>query len=292
MKDEPKQTIHEEEIVAKYTIKDSVFSDLFRIKKYLLQLYKSLHPEDKTATENELTDITIKNILTDGIYNDLGFLFREKFMILLEAQSLWTMNIIIRALMYLVQTYHDYFERTNQNLYKSKKVKMPIPELYVIYTGDRKNITDVISLSKEFFDGADIAVDVKVKVICESDTDNIINQYIVFCKVYNEQMKLYGRTRKTVTETIRICKDKNVLKEYLLDREKEVVSIMMSLFDKEEVMRSYIKSERYEAEQDKAKRTALHLLKLGKMSLEDIAEATELSLDIIKELESQSMQLA
>ena len=169
---------------------------------------------------------------------------------------------------------------------------MPIPELYVIYTGDRKNIPDVISLSKEFFDGEDIAVDVKVKVICESDTDNIINQYIVFCKVYNEQMKLYGRTRKTVTETIRICKDKNVLKEYLLDREKEVVSIMMSLFDKEEVMRSYIKSERYEAEQDKAKRTALHLLKLGKMSLEDIAEATELSLDIVKELESQSMQLA
>ena len=291
MQEEPKQTLSEEEIVAKYTIKDSVFSDLFRIKKYLLQLYKSLHPEDKTATENELTDITIKNILTDGIYNDLGFLFREKFMILLEAQSLWTLNIIIRALMYLAQTYHDYFERTNQNLYKSKKVKMPIPELYVIYTGDRKNIPDVISLSKEFFDGEDIAVDVKVKVICESDTDNIINQYIVFCKVYNEQMKLYGRTRKTVTETIRICKDKNVLKEYLLDREKEVVSIMMSLFDKEEVMRSYIKSERYEAEQDKAKRTALHLLKLGKMSLEDIAEATELSLDIVKELESQSMQL-
>ena len=292
MQEEPKQTLSEEEIVAKYTIKDSVFSDLFRIKKYLLQLYKSLHPEDKTATENELTDITIKNILTDGIYNDLGFLFREKFMILLEAQSLWTLNIIIRALMYLAQTYHDYFERTNQNLYKSKKVKMPIPELYVIYTGDRKNVPDVISLSKEFFDGADIAVDVKVKVICESDTDNIINQYIVFCKVYNEQMKLYGRTRKTVTETIRICKDKNVLKEYLLDREKEVVSIMMSLFDKEEVMRSYIKSERYEAEQDKAKRTAIHLLRLGKMSLEDIAEATELSLDIVKELESQSMQLA
>ena len=292
MQDGTKQIVPEEETIAKYTIKDSVFSDLFKIKKYLLQLYRALHPEDKTATESELTDITIKNILTDGIYNDLGFLFREKFMILLEAQSLWTLNIIIRALMYLAQTYHDYFERTNQNLYKSKKVKMPKPELYVIYTGDRKNIPDIISLSKEFFDGVDTAVDVKVKVICESDTDSILNQYIIFCKVYNEQMKLYGRTRKTVTETIRICKDKNVLKEYLLDREKEVVSIMMSLFDKEEVMRSYIKSERYEAEQDKAKRTALHLLKLGKMSLEDIAEATELSLDIVKELESQSMQLA
>ena len=46
------------------------------------------------------------------------------------------------------------------------------------------------------------------------------------------------------------------------------------------------------AEQNKAKRTAVHLIKLGKMTLEEIAEATELSLDIVKELESQSMQSA
>ena len=46
------------------------------------------------------------------------------------------------------------------------------------------------------------------------------------------------------------------------------------------------------AEQDKAKKTAVRLIKLGKMTLEEIAEATELSLDIVKELESQSIQLA
>ena len=43
---------------------------------------------------------------------------------------------------------------------------------------------------------------------------------------------------------------------------------------------------------NKAKKTAVHLIKLGKMSLEEIAEATELSLDTVKELESQVMQLA
>ncbi|MCM1122023.1 MAG: hypothetical protein NC416_05520, partial [Eubacterium sp.] len=84
-------------------MKDSVFSDLFKKKKYLLQLYKALHPEDTAATEDELADITIRN-------------------------------------------------------------------------------------------------------------------------------------EKAITETIRICKDRNVLREYLEDREKEVVSIMMSLYDEEEVM--------------------------------------------------------
>ena len=48
---------------------------------------------------------------------------------------------------------------------------------------------------------------------------------------------------------------------------------------------------RNKAEQDKAKKTAVRLIKLGKMTLEEIAEATELSLDIVKELEKQSMQL-
>ena len=47
-----------------------------------------------------------------------------------------------------------------------------------------------------------------------------------------------------------------------------------------------------EAAQNKAKKTAVHLIKLGKMTLEEIAEATELSLDVVKELENQSMQLA
>jgi hypothetical protein len=74
--------------VAKYTIKDSVFTNLFQDKKYLIQLYKTLHPEDVDATEDELSDITIHNILTDDIYNDLGFLKGDRLLILAEAQSL------------------------------------------------------------------------------------------------------------------------------------------------------------------------------------------------------------
>ena len=45
-------------------------------------------------------------------------------------------------------------------------------------------------------------------------------------------------------EAIRICKDANVLREYLESRESEVVNIMMQLYDQEEVMRVYISNER------------------------------------------------
>ena len=281
-----------EEVMAKRTAKNSVFLDLFQNKSYLLKLYKTLHPEDTTATEDSLTDVTIENVLTDNLYNDLGFIVNNKLMILIEAQSTWTMNILVRVLLYLAQSYHEYFQRTSQNYYKSKKVKMPKPELYVIFTGNKGRKPDKISLSKEFFEGADIDIEVKAKVIYESDTDDIINQYIIFCKVFNEQTKQHGMT-KAVTETIRICKDRNVLREYLLDREKEVVTIMMSLFDDEQIMKSFIKSERHEAAQESARETAKRMIEKGKMSLEEIADyVPSLSLEELKELEAEVMQLA
>lgn len=274
--------------MAKRTAKNSVFLDLFQNKNYLLKLYKTLHPEDITATEDSLTDITIKNVLTDNFYNDLGFIVDNKLMILIEAQSTWTINILVRALLYLAQSYHEYFQHTGQNYYKSKKVKMPKPELYVIFTGNKGRKPDKISLSKEFFESADIDIEVKAKVIYEGDQDNIINQYIIFCKVFNEQTGQHGMTQKAVSETIRICKNRNVLKEYLLEREKEVVTIMMSLFNEEEILKSFIESEIH----DEARETAERMIKDGELSLEKIARyIPSLSMDELKQLEAEIMQL-
>lgn len=275
----------EQKEVMKRTIKDSVFADLFQDKKYLLQLYKALHPEDTDVTEDDLNDITIKNVLTDNIYNDLGFTVGDKLMILVEAQSsVWTVNIIVRALMYLVQTWHDYFERTKQNLYKSKKVQMPMPEIYVIFTGERKTRPSEISLSQEFFDGKECGIDVRVKMIYDGKEGDIINQYVLFTKICNEQMKEHGRTRKAVMEAIRICKNRDVLREYLSNRESEVVSIMMVLYDEEEIMRSYVESERYEAKRDEKIETARRLLQMQKLANDDIAAGSGLTIEEVEKL--------
>jgi len=96
--------------------------------------------------------------------NDLGFSVGSRLVVMIESQSTWTLNIIIRALMYLIQTYHDFFKRTRQNLYGSKKMDMPKPE-----------------------------------------------------------------SKKAATETIRICKDRNVLREYLESKEQEVKALRARL---------------------------------------------------------------
>ena len=74
------------------------------------------------------------------------------------------------------------------------------------------------------------------------ETDDIIGEYVAFTKVYNEQCRIHGRTEEAVRETIRICKDKNVLKEYLESREKEVIDMMVTLFDEEKIMKAHDKT--------------------------------------------------
>lgn len=67
----------------------------------------------------------------------------------------------------------------------------------------------------------------------------------------------------SITETIRICKDRNVLKEYLENGEQEVVDMMMTLFDDEQILKAYA---------------------------HDIAKET--AMEELKELETEAMQLA
>jgi len=227
------------QIKAKKTAKDSVFRDLFENPTYLLQLYQVLHPEDREVTEDQISSVTIKNILLDQMYNDLGFIVKQRLLLLVEAQSTWSRNIVIRALLYLANTWQEYIQEKKLNIYGSGGMVLPKPELYVIYTGERKERPEWISLSKEFFPGQECFVDVKVRMLYDGKEGDILNQYVTFTKIYNEQVKQQGRTREAVLKTIRICKDRKILKEYLEGREKEVVDIMMTLFDQEYAVERY-----------------------------------------------------
>ena len=131
----------------------------------------------------------------------------------------------------------------------------------------------------------------------QENEKDIIGQYIIFSKVYNEQRKLYGNTKQAVTETIRICKDRNVLKEYLESKEQEVVDIMMTLFDDEQILKAYTKdikdSTAKETARETARETAERMIKMGKLSLEEVATCVpSISIEELKEMEAEIMQLA
>ncbi|MBQ6419398.1 MAG: hypothetical protein IJQ15_01240 [Synergistaceae bacterium] len=82
-----------------------------------------------------------------------------------------------------------------------------------------------------------------MRVINSENKNDIIGQYIIFTHVLDEQIKIYGRTKEAAENTISICQDDGVLKEYLEGLKKEVVSTMMLLFDQDYATAMYGKEQ-------------------------------------------------
>ena len=229
--------------------KDSIFCDLFSRPEYCLQLYQVLHPEDHDVQAENITLVTLSSLMMQNRYNDVGILVRNRLLVLVEAQSTFTKNILVRFLLYLAETYNRYINRENLNIYGTKTVKLPIPELYVIYHGDRGDKPDEIILSRDVFgidDPESIFVDVKAKIIYDSTPGDIVNQFITFARVFDQQIQEHGRTREAVEETLRICRDQDVLRDYLV--EEEVATIMFTLLDEQKARKFWEEDLKQEGE--------------------------------------------
>ena len=97
--------------------KNTVLIDLFHIPKYRYELFRTLHPEITDVTEDDIEEITLNPVILNHPYNDLGLLIKDRMMIFVEAQSTWSLNILIRILLYLAMTYQDYISEHELNVY-------------------------------------------------------------------------------------------------------------------------------------------------------------------------------
>ena len=242
----------------------------------------------------------------------------DKLLLLVEAQSTWTVNVVFRLFLYLAETWEEYVKATEQNVYGTKKVVLPLSECYVVFTGDRKGRPEVISLFDEFiaplaqdeFDTVDLrqthlssrraaddrAIDLKVRVIfssegdegCDSGDDmDILQQYIAFSRELDRQFAQKGRTIEALKEAIEVCKRRNILREYLETREKEVIRIMTILFDQGYANKIALKESEAIGEArgayNKAVSTARNFLAMG-FSVEQIAQGTGLTVEEVAAL--------
>lgn len=266
-----------------HVAKDNVFRSLFSEPQYLLQLYQALHPDDTSVTEQDLQIVTMGQMFFNGSYNDLGFLVGDRLLILAEAQSTWSDNIMLRELMYLFGSYQEYLASRDIILYGTRPVSIPKPELYVVYTKERGDHPEWLSFSDIFFPDEECCIDARAKVLYVDYSKTIVDQYIRFCMVFDKQRKIHGNTEQAIMETIRTCRDENLLRDFLTRHEAEVSRMMGIMFSQEYVDRVKEKQIRADERRESKLSIAINMLKL-KLHLADIAKATELSVDEVREL--------
>lgn len=110
----------------------------------------------------------------------------------------------------------------------------------------------------------------------------LINQYIAFSKVFDEQYRRYpGDRTKAVQETIRICLERDVLKEYL-ERE-EAAAVMFTFADQVEAMNEALSTERAEGEKKQMEEDAKGMYAEG-IKPDVIAKIQKVSVDVVEKI--------
>ncbi len=223
----------------------------------------------------------------------------DKLMVLAEHQTKWTVNILPRVFLYLGHSWEICLTKLGYDLHSTAKVPLPKPELYMVYTGERKARPKQISLNEEFWGDKVYVVDLIIKVLYGERKNDIVSQYVEFTHICDGQIELYGRTEKAIREIFRICRERNVLTEYLNDREQEIAKIMFTVFDAEEAVRMHDRRVAQENEiavkkaEEKGKKEgkqaqmaeiALRMLAKGTMPFKEISEYTGLSVAAIAKL--------
>ncbi len=118
---------------------DSVFNDLFSEPERLLELYQVL-VKDKVNPKIKAEDIKLlesdKAFIND-LYNDLSFMVDNELMILVEAQSTYSKNIVTRILFYLARSLEKYIKSQSKDnnlsaLYHKKALEIPKIKRYTV----------------------------------------------------------------------------------------------------------------------------------------------------------------
>ena len=275
----------------KRNTKDSVFTHLFSFPEYQLQLYRALHPEDSTVCESDIETITRECVIAQHAHNDLGILVKDTLMVFVEAQSTWSVNVAIRLVSYAIKSLTDYFHERDVYLYSSTKVECPRIELYAIFSCEREAMPSTISLGEEFFPNGGCDIDATVHIIqFDANKTDIIHQYISFCRVFDDMRKKHGYSPETIRDTLRICRNKGILAEYVKKMENEIMDIMEYMFDQDNVTRLYgIEQMKIGVEtgvKKEKKATAINLLAMN-MDIPFIEKATGLSKAEILKLKGQ-----
>ena len=246
-----------------------------------------LHPEDVLATEKDMELITIKNVLSNGVYNDVAFQVKDRLMVLMEHQSSINWNMPLRLLVYYAEEIMGYLRKEGESLHQKEKILLPSAEFYVVYSGNEKWDVKELRLSDSFKENNG-SLELLVKIIHKDDyKESILDDYLTFIYKVKENMELYGRDeeniRRSVLEAIGYCIKNNILAGYLEERQREVFGMLMNEISVDEFGEIRAREARKEGREEGRREFIINMYRKG-YTLEQIAGVTEKSLEEIKAL--------
>jgi len=223
--------------------KDSVFVDLFyqdeTAKKNLLSLYNALH-DTNYEDETIIRKVKIDDVLYKNFKNDISCEVNGLVLVFGEHQSTVNRNMPLRCLMYVGRAYEQLVD--SKARYRTTLVKIPTPEFYVFYNGEKEQpLEQVLTLSDAFMNPAgENSVELKVKVInINSDKAHEVLDKCGILKEYSQfisTVRKYSYEESAIKKAIKECIEKGILADYLKRKGSEVENMLIAEYSYEEDM--------------------------------------------------------
>ena len=223
--------------------KDSLFVDLFyqdeTAKKNLLSLYNALH-DTNYEDETIIRKVKIDDVLYKNFKNDISCEVNGLVLVFGEHQSTINRNMPLRCLMYVGRAYEQLVD--SKARYRTTLVKIPTPEFYVFYNGEKEQpLEQVLTLSDAFMNPAgENSVELKVKVInINSDKAHEVLDKCGILKEYSQfisTVRKYSEEESAIKKAIKECIEKGILADYLKRKGSEVENMLIAEYSYEEDM--------------------------------------------------------
>lgn len=220
--------------------KDSVFTLLFGTPEKMLELYNAINGTADTDV-NKIQIRTLSEVLYHVQKNDLAFTYEDKMVILVEHQSTINQNMPLRMLMYLSRTYEKIVD--DKAIYNKKLVKIPTPEIIVLYNGEEKYpLQETLKLSDAYREiKEEVFLELKVKVYninykAHSELlrhSQTLREYSYFIEKIREYTKLGCNRDKAIYEAIKKCINEHVLEGFLKENGSEVINMLFAEYSVE-----------------------------------------------------------
>ena len=271
---------------------------VFGYEKYkgnLLSLYNALNDTCYTNLD-DLEITTMDNALYMSMKNDVSCIISNN-LALFEQQSTWNPNMPLRGFMYFADLYNKYISTGSLGIYRDKLVKLPTPQYYVFYNGDR-DMPDkqLLKLSDAFIEPSregcfewtatilNINYGHNKKLLSNCKT---LSDYGILIKTINDYKKKYNDINADIENAVDYCIEHDVLKDFLLERKTEAMHTLLTEYDEKKTM-EYLRQDAYDdgvTEGEMKLMVSLICKKLSKgKSVNQIADDLEEDVSKIKEI--------
>jgi len=272
--------------------KDSVFTLLFNDEKILAEVYGGITGQ-KIASDVKIEIKTLKNILTNGVFNDVAFVMENRLVVLIEHQSTINGNMPLRMLLYIAEIYNRLSK--DKDLYSQNIFAIPRPEFIVLYNGV-KDVPDkqVLRLSDMFkdVDGAGNPANLELVVTVYNINKGrnpemakrspTLDGYETFIHTVRENEKTMSR-KEAIKKAVVDCINQNILKTFLENHKREVVGMLLHEWDLGQAV-AVAKEEGEELGMRKRTMEFAQKMKDKGKSIDEIIEMTGLTVDDVLKL--------